>query len=134
MGDSAGLVVGAAVLDGRGRVLVAQRAYPPELAGQWEFPGGKVEPGEDESAALIRELREELGVTVVPERFLAEVPLPKGRRLRLWLADLSAGTPYPHEHAELRWVRADELDALDWLAPDRPLLAPLAAVLHAQNP
>ncbi len=123
------VVVAAAVLDGAGRVLIAQRAYPPELAGQWEFPGGKLEPGEQESTALVRELREELGVDVRAGRFLAEVPLPGGHRLRLWSARLTGGTPHPHEHAELRWVTAAELPGLDWLEPDRPLLPVLAELL-----
>ncbi|MCL2732926.1 MAG: NUDIX domain-containing protein, partial [Actinomycetia bacterium] len=59
------VVVGGAVLD-RGRLLAARRTAPPELAGQWELPGGKVEPGERDEDALVRELREELGVTVRP--------------------------------------------------------------------
>jgi len=123
------VVVAAAVLDGAGRVLVAQRAYPPALAGQWEFPGGKLEPGEEDSAGLVRELHEELGVVVRPDRFVGEVPLPGGLRLRLWTAWLTGGTPHAREHAELRWVTAAELPTLDWLEPDRPLLPLLADLL-----
>lgn len=130
---SDGTVVAAAILDGAGRVLVARRAYPATLAGQWEFPGGKLEAGEDESTALVRELREELGVDVAADRFLGEVPLPGGHRLRLWSARLTRGTPHPHEHAELRWVTAAELPGLDWLEPDRPLLPVLADLLKGSG-
>lgn len=120
----------AAALIEDGRVLAAQRAYPDELAGQWEFPGGKLEAGETEGQALIRELAEELGVGIEPGEFIAEVPLPGERRLRLWTARVTGGTPRPHEHAALRWVDADELTTLDWLAPDRPLLPLVAALLR----
>ena len=126
-------VVGAAIVRAdavRGaEVLVAQRGSGP-LAGLWEFPGGKVEPGEDQEAALVRECAEELGVTVAPQAFLGEVPLdgvvaggaPGASTLRVWWARLAAGEPVAHEHRELRWVRAGDLDALDWIAADRPLL------------
>ncbi len=124
-----GLVVAAALLDDAGRVLAAQRSRPAELAGRWEFPGGKVEAGESEQDALVRECREELGVVVWPLDFVAEVPIPADRRLRLWTASLLSGTPQPYEHSELRWVSAGELDALYWLEPDRPLLPPLRALL-----
>ncbi|MGY1604514.1 (deoxy)nucleoside triphosphate pyrophosphohydrolase [Geodermatophilus sp. SYSU D00815] len=129
-------VVGAAVVDGD-RVLVAQRAGGP-YAGRWEFPGGKVEPGESDLSALVRELREELGVDVVPQAFVGEVLLdgvvaggePGASTLRVWWARVSGGgEPVAHEHAELRWVRAGELDALDWIPADRPLLPAVRALL-----
>ncbi len=133
-------VVGAAVVrgdtaDGR-EVLVAQRGSGP-LAGLWEFPGGKVEPGEDHEAALVRECAEELGVTVAPEAFLGEVPLdgavaggaPGTSTLRVWSARLVAGEPVAHEHRDLRWVRAADLEALDWIAADRPLLPAVRTLL-----
>lgn len=113
------------------RLLAAQRAYPPGLAGRWELPGGKVEAGEDELAALVRECREELGVTVVPgERVGADVPIPPGRVLRVWAARVAAGEPQPREHAALRWLRAGELDGLDWLPADRPLVPALRDLLR----
>ncbi len=121
----------------RGReVLVAQRGSGP-LAGLWEFPGGKVEPGEDQQAALVRECAEELGVTVAPREFLGEVLLdgavaggaPGTSTLRVWAARLVVGEPVAHEHRDLRWVRADDLGALDWIAADRPLLPAVRAVL-----
>jgi 8-oxo-dGTP diphosphatase len=125
-------VVGAAIVRGGAggrQVLVAQRGSGP-LAGLWEFPGGKVEPGEDQEAALVRECAEELGVTVEPGGFLGEVPLdgavaggvPGTSTLRVWAARLVAGEPVAHEHLELRWVTTTGLEELDWIAADRPLL------------
>jgi len=128
-------VVGAAILD-EGRVLVAQRSGGP-YDGLWEFPGGKVEPGESDLSALVRECREELGVDVLPQGFLGEVLLdgsvaggaPGTSTLRVWWATLAAGAPHAHEHSALRWVAADELAGLDWIAADRPLLPAVRALL-----
>ena len=122
-------VVGAALVDDRRRVLVAQRGSGP-LAGLWEFPGGKVEPGEPDLSALVRECTEELGVRVAPQGFLGEVPLdgvvaggaPGASTLRVWWGRIAAGKLVAHEHTELRWLLADELAALDWIPADRPLL------------
>jgi 8-oxo-dGTP diphosphatase len=128
-------VVGAAVVRGD-RVLVAQRSGGP-FDGCWEFPGGKVEPGESELAALVRELREELRVDIAPQSFLGEVVLdgrigggePGASTMRVWWARLTGGEPVAHEHAALRWVRAEDLDALDWIAADRPLLPAVRTLL-----
>jgi len=128
-------VVGAALVDGD-RVLVAQRSGGP-YDSCWEFPGGKVEPGESDLSGLVREIREELGVDVVPQAFLGEVLLdgvvgggaPGASTLRLWWARIASGTPTAHEHAALRWARADELDALDWIPADRPLLPAVQTLL-----
>jgi len=128
-------VVGAAVVRD-GRVLVAQRSGGP-YDGCWEFPGGKVEPGESDVSALVRELREELCVDVVPQAFVGEVLLdgvvaggePGASTLRLFWARLSAGELVAREHAELRWVTAGELEDLDWIPADRPLLAEVRALL-----
>ena len=128
-------VVGAALVDGH-RVLVAQRGSG-SLAGLWEFPGGKVEPGESDLAALVRECTEELGVEVAPQAFLGEVPLdgvvaggaPGASTLRVWWGRISAGELVAHEHSELRWLRADELAALDWIPADRPLLPAVTTLL-----
>jgi 8-oxo-dGTP diphosphatase len=129
-------VVGAALVDDRQRVLVAQRGSGP-LSGLWEFPGGKVEPGEDDLAALVRECREELGVDVVPQAFLGEVPLdgvvaggvPGASTLRVWWGRVADGELVAHEHAELRWLPADELEHLDWIPADRPLLPAVRTLL-----
>jgi 8-oxo-dGTP diphosphatase len=112
-------VVGAALVDG-GRLLAARRSAPVELAGRWELPGGKVEPGESPEQALVRELREELGVTAEPvERVPGEWALKPGYVLRIWLARLLEGAPEPLEdHDELRWLTPDEVWDVDWLDQD----------------
>ena len=128
-------VVGAALVDGD-RVLVAQRSGGP-YDGCWEFPGGKVEPGESQLAALARECAEELGVVVEAGDFLGEVPLdgvvgggPRGAStMRVWSARIVSGKPVAHEHAALRWVTADELDDVEWIAADRPLLPAVRTLL-----
>ncbi len=129
-------VVGAAMVDGD-RVLVAQRSGGP-YDGCWEFPGGKVEPGEDDLTALVREIGEELGVVVAPQAFLGEVVLdgvvagglPGASTLRVWWARIVDGAELTAlEHAELRWLPADELDALDWIPADRPLLPAVRSLL-----
>ena len=106
-------VVGAAVVDSLvapTRMLVAQRSEPQTVAGMWEFPGGKVEPGESCEQALVRELKEELGVQA---RLGAEVPgaYPQGWRLserlamRVFFAEILSGTPDTLEdHSALRWM------------------------------
>ena len=128
-------VVGAALVDGD-RVLVAQRSGGP-YDGFWEFPGGKVEPGESQLTALGRECAEELGVVVEAGAFLGEVPLdgvvgggPRGAStMRVWAARIVSGEPVAHEHAALRWVTVDELDDVEWIAADRPLLPAVRTLL-----
>lgn len=126
------VVVAGAVFD-RGRLLAARRSAPPELAGRWELPGGKVEPGERPEHALVRELREELGVEAEPlERIPGEWPLKPGLVLRVWTARLVSGEPQPLEdHDALRWLAPDETDEIDWLPQDRPAVAEAARMLAA---
>lgn len=127
------LVVGAAIVH-EGRVLAARRTSPAELAGGWELPGGKVEPGEDPAGAAVREVAEELGCTIAVVRFLdAEVTIRDGLVLRVALAALGAGEPVPREaeHDAVRWLGPEELDAVAWLEPDRPFLDEVRAVLSA---
>lgn len=128
------IVVGAALLH-EGRVLAARRSAPPEVAGGWEFPGGKVDDGEDEPAALVRECREELGVEVEPlHRLGGEQPLKPGYVLRLWAARLVAGEPAPLEdHDQLRWLAVDELGAVAWLAADQPYVPLVARLLGGRD-
>ena len=129
-------VVGAAIVRGN-EVLVAQRSGG-FYDGQWEFPGGKVEPGETQLDGLVREIAEELGTAVEPEEFLGEVLLdgvvgggrPGASTLRLWRARLTGGEPERREHAQLRWVGAAELEGLDWISADRPLLPAVRSVLR----
>lgn len=125
------VIVGAAIV-ADGRVLACERAEPPEMAGRWEFPGGKVEPGEQDEAALIRECQEELGVTVkVGRRIGQDVVLGNGRALlRVWVVQLANGDrPQALEHAELRWLGADELDTVPWLPADAPIVEALRPLL-----
>jgi 8-oxo-dGTP diphosphatase len=124
------VVVGAAIVDG-GLVLATRRTSPPELAGRWEFPGGKVEPGETPEAALVREVGEELGCVIAVDGWLAgSAPIGTSYELRVALARLVDGDPHPHEHDAVRWLGGDELGEVDWLEPDRPFLGELAALLR----
>lgn len=116
------LVVGAAIFRD-GAVLAARRTAPAEAAGRWEFPGGKVEPGESPEDALVREIGEELGCVIELTGWLTGSALIGERHeLRVACAVLVHGEPTPTEHDLIRWVTAAELDDVDWLAPDRPFL------------
>lgn len=121
--------MGAAILRGR-RVLAARRTFPAEAAGRWEFPGGKVEPGETATDALVREVGEELGCTIAVVAWLPErVAIGDRHVLTVALTRLVDGDPEPNEHDAIRWLGADELDDVDWLDPDRPFLASVRAAL-----
>ncbi|MFP5068516.1 NUDIX domain-containing protein [Pseudonocardia nantongensis] len=124
-------VVGAAMVRD-GRVLVAQRSYPAELAGRWELPGGGVEAGETGPEALARECREELGAGVrVGGRVGTDLPI--GRRvLRVYRADLEPGSPEPvaREHRALCWAGPREIATLAWLDADRAVVAELLDLLR----
>ena len=110
--------MGAAIVSA-GAVLAAHRRTPPV---GWEFPGGKVEDGESEVDALVRECREELGVDIAVGALLGEVA-HGAIVLRVYRATLLAGEPAPlTDHDELRWRALDDLGGLDWLPADRPLL------------
>ena len=116
------LVVGAAVLRD-GRVLASRRTEPPRLAGLWEFPGGKVEPGEDPVDALVRELREELRVEVeVGERLGDDLPIGETALLRVWRVRAGAGEPALVDHDEHRWLGDADLLSVDWIPVDLPLV------------
>ena len=127
-------VAAAALVDADGRVLVQQRPEGKNMAGLWEFPGGKLEPGETPEAALIRELREELGIEtqaacLAPACF-ASAPL--GDRhliLLLYVCRKWQGIAQPLEATALRWVRVHELHALDMPPADVPLIGLLEALL-----
>jgi GTP-binding protein len=124
------VVVGAAVVRD-GRLLAARRTEPAHLAGGWELPGGKVEDGESDEQALVREIREELGVQVVlGARVGGDWPL--GRYvLRVWLATVADGAePIPAEqHDAVRWLDPADIDAVGWLPGDREPAHAAAAVL-----
>lgn len=128
-------VVGAALVrtgpDGVRRVLVSRRTDPPHLAGFWEFPGGKVDPGETDAEALVRELREELHLdTAVEDRLGDDLRIGETAVLRVYLARvLSDGEPALVDHDAHRWLAADELDDVVWIPVDRPLVEQLRAHL-----
>jgi 8-oxo-dGTP diphosphatase len=128
-------VVAAALLDAERRVLAARRREPPAYAGMWEFPGGKVEPGESELAALARECREELDVEIEIGPPLGEVSLTRpGWILRVWLGRVTRGRLRMVDHDELRWLAAAELDDVRWMPADGPLVDRLREVLTGPEP
>jgi 8-oxo-dGTP diphosphatase len=124
------IVVAGAVLD-RGRLLAARRSAPPELAGRWELPGGKVEAGETPEQALVRELQEELGIEARPlDRVPGQWPLKPGWVLQVWTARLIEGEPHPlQDHDALSWLTAAELWDVPWLDQDVPAVQ--ATARHA---
>jgi 8-oxo-dGTP diphosphatase len=126
------VVVAAAILDG-GRLLAARRSEPPALAGGWELPGGKVEDGESDVAALRRECREELGVEIeAVQRVGGDWPLQPGYVLRVWVARIVSGEPAPLEdHSELRWLQPGRWDDVAWLGADLPVVAELTRLSAA---
>jgi 8-oxo-dGTP diphosphatase len=126
------IVVAGAVISGS-TLLVAQRARPPELAGRWELPGGKVAPGETERDALARELAEELGLeagdVAVGDRLGDDIPLDGMTTLRAYRVQLIRGEPHARDHRALRWVTAAELHDVDWVPADRGWLGELTRAL-----
>ena len=112
------------------RMLAARRNRPEALAGLWEFPGGKVEPGESDTSAVHRELREELGVELI---LGAEItgPLAQGWQLndkaamRVWFAVITQGEPQPLDgHDQLAWLDLDDSlgEAVEWIPADAPIV------------
>jgi 8-oxo-dGTP diphosphatase len=128
------LVVACALVDPDGRVLVAQRPEGKPMAGLWEFPGGKVQPGESPEAALIRELEEELGVSthascLAPLTFASHAYDGFHLLMPLYVCRRWHNEPEGREHQALRWVRPQRLHELAMPAADLPLIAPLCDLL-----
>ena len=122
-------MVGAAIVRD-GRVLAARRTEPASVAGRWEFPGGKVEPGETEDDSLAREIQEELGLRIRVVRWFAGAEEIGDRYLlKVAVATIEAGEPVPAEHDQIRWLAAAELGDVDWLDADLPFLTELSHLL-----
>lgn len=115
-------MVGAAII-ADGRLLAAQRAEPAHMAGGWELPGGKVDPGESDTDALVRECHEELAIKIRPDRRVGgDWRLSDRAVLRVWTARIVEGEPRALEHLALRWLGPDELYDVEWLPGDRPVV------------
>jgi 8-oxo-dGTP diphosphatase len=128
------IVVAAALVDGEGRVLLQQRLPDRAMAGLWEFPGGKVEPGERPETALIRELEEELGIAVecaclAPAAFASADNDGRHMLLLLYICRKWQGAPRPLDAAALQWVRPAAMFALAMPPADRPLIGLLDALI-----
>jgi 8-oxo-dGTP diphosphatase len=131
------LVVGAAIVDdltSPRHLLAARRTEPPRLAGGWELPGGKVEPGEQPLQALHRELAEELGIEVEVGRELPPPngspgwPMPPAHAMRVWFVRVVSGEPRPLEdHDTLRWLGPEQWLDVAWLPADVPVVRALLA-------
>lgn len=127
-------MVAVALVDSEGRVLLQQRAPGRQMAGLWEFPGGKVEPGERPEAALSRELKEELGIDadeadLAPATFASAELGDRHLLLLLYICRQWRGTPRALDAAALKWVRPDEMPALPMPPADEPLIPLLEALL-----
>jgi 8-oxo-dGTP diphosphatase len=122
-------VVAAAVVDTAGRVLIAQRPAGKHMAGGWEFPGGKLEPGEARLAGLARELREELGISIigVPRPLIRVRHAYTSREvlLDIWVVKRYSGEARGLDGQALRWCTQDELEAAELLPADRPIVRAL---------
>ena len=119
------VVAGLVIKDGR---VLATQCAPHKLGGGWEFPGGKLEPGERPQDAVVRELAEELDICVEPGELLCTVEWDYPTfHLRIFCLEcrLVSGTIRLREHADARWLSADELDSVDWLPADVEVLASL---------
>ena len=128
------LVAACALIDPDGRVLIAQRPADKQMGGLWEFPGGKVEPGESPEAALIRELAEELGIVVqepclAPFSFASHSYADFHLLMPLYVCRRWQGEPQAKEHTALKWVRPKDLKDYPMPPADVPLIPMLRDLL-----
>ncbi|MBC7986892.1 MAG: (deoxy)nucleoside triphosphate pyrophosphohydrolase [Sphingomonadaceae bacterium] len=128
------LVVAAALVDAKGRVLVQQRAGHRSMPGLWEFPGGKCEPGETPEGALVRELAEELGIEaeetrLAPAAFASARVADAHMILLLYVLREWRGDPRPLDSDGLRWLRPADLHTLAMPPADKPLIGALEALV-----
>jgi len=128
-------VIAGALCDGP-QVLIAQRPPGKHMAGGWEFPGGKLDPGEQSLQCLKRELKEELNVDVQSAEWLSECThdYPDRRvRIELWLVNRFEGNPMPNEGQTIKWVDIDKLHLAGMLPADEPLVRKLQAYYAIKN-
>ena len=127
------LVVAAALCDAHGRVLIARRPPLKHMAGRWEFPGGKVDAAESEEQALVRELREELGVEVHRAQFcmrLTHAYPDRSVELSFWVVRDFTGEPRGLDGQQLKWVPAAQLKDQDVLEADAPFIEALQRLVQ----
>ena len=121
--------VTAAVIEKEGRILIARRKAADRFGGLWEFPGGKLEPGETPEAGLRRELLEELGIETDVRTFIGAFPFRSSRlsiELLAYRASIQRGELRPIDHDKILWVLPGELPGYEFTEPDRPLVGILA--------
>ncbi len=124
-------VVAAIITDASGRIFATQRGYG-EWKDWWEFPGGKIEPGETPEEALRREIREELDIDITVGRLLATVEYDYPAfhlSMQCYLCTLPAGTPRLLEHEDARWLTREDLDSVRWLPADESIIKQLRDVI-----
>ena len=118
----------AAIIQRDGAYFATQRGYG-EFEGMWEFPGGKIEPGERPEAALQREIQEELGIDITINRLLCttdyDYPLFH-LTMHSYLCKIKSGEIELREHKSARWLTAETLDSVEWLPADKEIVAPLS--------
>ena len=118
----------AAIIQRDGAYFATQRGYG-EFEGMWEFPGGKIEPGESPEAALQREIQEELGIDITINRFLCttDYDYPSFHlTMHCYLCEIKSGEIELREHKSARWLTAETLDSVEWLPADKEIVAPLS--------
>ena len=130
------LVAAVALLDAEGRVMIASRPEGKSFAGQWEFPGGKLEKGETPEQALSREMEEEMGITIAPQNLSpltfvshAYPDLKFHLLMNLFACRLWQGTPHPKEGQKLAWVSPKDFSQYTFLPADVPLLPFISKML-----
>ncbi|MDJ0423938.1 (deoxy)nucleoside triphosphate pyrophosphohydrolase [Dietzia kunjamensis] len=120
----------AAVFIRDGKVLACRRAPGKSAEGQWEFPGGKIDDDETPELALVREIREELGISISVDALVDRTVTPVGNLeidLACYLVSSSEAPTRSSDHDDLRWLPATSLTSLDWAAPDLPAVAILSS-------